>query len=590
MVRAFLAVAFLPHLLLTRSPAVLAYSDDISSYAHRSSGAQHAILTTTNAAWMSGRWGVGFRFPGGRFMEENRRCGNRTYPVEPLLDQLTSNYTAGTGPSWIIAGLSRGAAGDSYNSIHPVLTGLDDTNGTLYTPSRNGNSDHFETILRYVKKNSDLKVIAYLATEGPAKTKHGYTRAYDYVEGKAYVRCPKVQRKNPGRCTAAMRVWIDAVHGWYGTTDDSDPAAIVAALHLAFAEKIVRPYVQKFAGRVDGYWFDHAEHSDVDLLDTVIGEEDPKAAISFNMGRNVPLAVNSPGREDYTSGHPIPLRQGAPGRQENEILVTSIEGTLDGYIRKKTPDDWVHEYRRTTEDSDLAKRLEAGRRSEKKALPSLGHLFMPSSDTSWNGIGARVGWKDPMARMWLGRVLEAGGTWTWNVPRRRNNGCVDSAILDHQHVAFMQRVADITELRRCIGEAKRETSKKEHMQNLVKEGKRNCRKLPKAIRRECHKSNKQIYKTMLAKVFTKGTCENISDAEDREKCEEEKIKIHIELTNKAYRARLSDCARYEQTLWNEGRDDRLSARSELNHMRDARWRKYRDTKLRARLEWRTSSN
>eukprot|EP00588_Corethron_pennatum_P015249 CAMPEP_0194279480 /NCGR_PEP_ID=MMETSP0169-20130528/13952_1 /TAXON_ID=218684 /ORGANISM="Corethron pennatum, Strain L29A3" /LENGTH=585 /DNA_ID=CAMNT_0039023907 /DNA_START=220 /DNA_END=1977 /DNA_ORIENTATION=+ len=547
----------------------------------RPSGAQRAILTTTNAAWMSGKWGVGYRFPGGRWLEQDRKCGkNGTYPVEPLLDQITSGFIAGTGPSWLIIGLSQGAAGDTYTSLHPVLTGLDDTNGTLYTPSRDGAADHFETILRYVKKNSDLKVIAYLATEGPAKLKHGYTRAYDYVR-RQYVACPYVQDTDPGKCTAAMRVWIDAVHGWYGTTDDSDRATLKATLHRAYAEKIVRPYVQKFAGRVDGYWFDHAETGDVDLLDAVIGEEDPKAAIAFNTGQNVPLTVNSPGREDYTGGHPLPLKYGPPSRQENEVLVTSIERTSDGYIRKNPPDNWYAGY----DIDQLTKIFEADGRSE-KMLPSLGHLFMPSSDNSWNGVGAKVGWNDPLARMWMGRVLEGGGSWTWNVPRQKNNGCIAASTLDERHVEFMRRVADIRELRRCIAEAKRETpNKKEHMQNLVKEDRRRCRKLPKLIRKECHKSNKRIFKTLLAKVFTGGVCEIISDVEDREKCEDEKNQILYELANKAYRARVSDCARDEQMLWREGRNDRLRARSKWGDGQLARWRMKRDAKLSARLEW-----
>jgi len=61
----------------------------------------------------------------------------------------------------------------------------------------------------------------------------------------------------------------------------------------------------------------------------------------------------------------------------------------------------------TIEESDNGFMIKDGK-------ASLGHMFMPMME-KWN-LGDTVMWPEDQAVEWMGRVLNAGGAWTWNVP------------------------------------------------------------------------------------------------------------------------------------------------------------------------------
>ena len=107
----------------------------------------------------------------------------------------------------------------------------------------------------------------------------------------------------------------------------------------------------------------------------------PNAVIAFNNGQKIPLTNNNPAYENFTSGHPTPIAQVPASDVANLPMLTSLEGTPDGYF-----DD-------------------AGRKS-------LGHMFMPMQ-TRWNS--GSIVWTLEQAVDWQGRATNAGGAWTWNV-------------------------------------------------------------------------------------------------------------------------------------------------------------------------------
>ena len=114
-------------------------------------------LTSFQHVQMSGRWGIGYRIGATKDM-------NLYYDVDAFIEQLR---TIGGDPGWIIINLSGPALdGDVYLTYNPTLWEI----GNVHATPGPNDRDLFGEILKKVKAEG-LKVIAYMATQGPGMCK-----------------------------------------------------------------------------------------------------------------------------------------------------------------------------------------------------------------------------------------------------------------------------------------------------------------------------------------------------------------------------------------------------------------------------------
>lgn len=335
-----------------------------------------AILSSSNAyaqvpkaEWMSGGWGIGFRF------RADDKVDMDSWDAEILADQIAEM----PGVSYVIFNLSDAAHGDAYIAPHSVLSVL--TPGATPTSPdadpMNGRDLFMDMAVAFQARG--IKVIAYCATQGPAMLKHGAEKAFDSVED------------NDGNYTSvAMDNWATYITQEYGNTTDE-------TYKEAYAEVIIDEYAKRYGTLIDGWWFDHASHGNIPLLHQTVTAYNPDTVIAFNDGQKIPLINNNPGYEDYTFGHPTPIANTPSSSDLNLPMLTSIEDTAEGYF-------------------------------EADGKQSLGHMFIPIQKT-WNS-GDLV-WTQEQGSEWLGRCLKAGGAWTWNVDLTDNQSILraDTVVL-----------------------------------------------------------------------------------------------------------------------------------------------------------------
>ncbi|KAL7551359.1 hypothetical protein ACHAWF_014548 [Thalassiosira exigua] len=296
------------------------------------------------AGWMSGKWGIGWRIR-----------AVRRYNVRRLVNQLR-RIRGGFG--YVLFNLSQGASGDRYLAPHSVLSAMN--------PGQCPKRDLFGELATAFQK-ANVKVIAYMATEGPTKLKHGRRNAYDWN----------------GKTSPSVDNWTAYVEERYGSSS-------AGTLKKAYAEVIVKEFADRYGSKIDGWWFDHASFGSIPDVHKTVKDANPKALLSFSnhiWWRHGGLRNNNPGYEDFTSGHPIPMRRGPANNTWNYPMVTSIEGSDHGYFYEE-------------------------------GESSLGHVFMPMYGR-WNN-GGKIVWPRDQAVEWMGRVLDAGGAWTWNIPSHDN--------------------------------------------------------------------------------------------------------------------------------------------------------------------------
>lgn len=267
-------------------------------------------------------------------------------PQELDVNHLVEQVKTIPGLSYVLFNLSNGADGSKYTASHSVLSKI--------SPGSCSERDLFGELATAFQAEG-YKVLAYMATEGPAKLHHGP----DHGRGPQSV--------------ANWKAWVK----WKYGSDDID------TLKKAYAEVIVREFAQRYGTKIDGWWFDHASVGNIELIHKEITQANPTAVISFNCGKLGITENSHPDYEDDTFGHPTPLRRVPASSDKNLAMVTSIEATENGFVIKD-------------------------------GKPSLGHLFMPMKNR-WNS-GADVVWTEAQAVEWMQRVLQAGGAWTWNVP------------------------------------------------------------------------------------------------------------------------------------------------------------------------------
>jgi hypothetical protein len=302
------------------------------------------------AQWMSGQWGIGWRIRAG----DNQWI--RGFKVNRLVEQVKTI----PGLSYVLFNLSDGANGSAYTAPHSVLSNVD--------PGSCSERDLFGELATAFQA-AGYKVLVYMATEGPAKLKHG---------------------PNHGRGPESVGKWNAWVKKQYGKDD-------VDTLKKAYAEVIVREFAQRYGTKIDGWWFDHASFGNIELIHKEITRANPKTIVAFNSGKLGVTANSNPDYEDYTLGHPTPMRRAPANSKSNLRMVTDIEETKNGFCIKD-------------------------------GKSSLGHMFMPMKNR-WNS-GEDIVWPEAQAVEWMQRVLKAGGAWTWNVPFNDKTSQLDPVDVD----------------------------------------------------------------------------------------------------------------------------------------------------------------
>lgn len=359
---------------------------------------------TSNAAWMSGQFGIGFRIPSGDWIEKREVCFNQPPDWTGLVAQVKD-----TGASWVIVNLSAGAFGDTWMAPHSVLSPIFGTElaatdcSTTAPTSLMPTVDYFQDILdAFAVEN--IKVVAYVATQGPAMLKFGTRKAGDVIPnctgGTTWDQCGS----GTTCCSPNLQgfvQWMEAKYNEYPLT--------LETVHLSFANDVIAEYAKRYGSQIAGWWFDHARFGNKEAIRSAIVAHNPNAAIAFNdVGYHVPLNIWAPGVEDYTGGHPNPIAGNPPTNPSNDRnlgMVTSIEDTGTGYFT-------------------------SGGHS------SLGHAFLPTG-TRWNGVGLAVDWPEDRANEWFHRIIDAHGAVTWNLPRA-SNGVTNYVLLDPLHLDLVQ--------------------------------------------------------------------------------------------------------------------------------------------------------
>lgn len=293
------------------------------------------------ADWMSGEFGVSW------VMSLRSRGHINNWDVAATVNQVKSI----PGVKYVLFNLSQGAYGDQYLAPHSVLSDIN----PLSTPDND--RDLFKEVAEAFKAEG-IKVIAYMACQGPAMLKHGarYTHDAQLVDGEWY--------------SQSMVNWADHVRDVYRSNNR-------ATFKKAYGEIIFAEYAERYGTLVDGWWFDNgSDNYDAQLLYDIAKEHNPNAVVASNGHKSY---------MDYRNGHPHPVaNDGSLPASDNVNLpmLTDIEATPNGYFTEGT--------------------------GEK----TLGHMYMPLQ-RKWTS-GAIV-WTVAQGADWKGRCLEAGGSWTWSV-------------------------------------------------------------------------------------------------------------------------------------------------------------------------------
>ncbi|MDF7826670.1 Ig domain-containing protein [Pontiellaceae bacterium B12227] len=310
------------------------------------------VSAQPEADWMSGKWGIGWRFRA----DEKDEIAN--WDVDTLVSQVKSIF----GVDYVVFNLSDGAHGDAFVAPHSVLTAI--------TPSATPNDDRdlfMEMATAFQAEG--IKVIAYIAAQGPAMLKHGAESAFDSIEISSNV-----------FTSVAMDNWSNYVYSVYNIADFADEREMYKR---AFGEVILDEYAARYGSLIDGWWFDNGdENYDAELVYAIAKQHNPHVAV----GTSSTLSQNT----DFLNGHPVPLKQYPANDLINLPMLTAIEATPGGYLYIGTKSN-------------------------------LGHMFMALGEL-WN-IGDIV-WPLDQAADWMTRCLNAGGAWTWNVDLDDDNSMI----------------------------------------------------------------------------------------------------------------------------------------------------------------------
>lgn len=353
------------------------------------------------AHWMQGHWGISYRIPGGDTAYSGSVVAD--YQVTAAVDKIASF----PGLKWVQLNLTNGAFGDRFivpvaevEAVNP-LSAPNSVND-LYDPTLPG-SDLFGQIALALQ-DKGIKVIAYIATQGPAMLKHGADKAMDLDDSIANCKSTRPTVSDPDTqvyCSENMNRWRDHVLANYPAT----------SLHRSFElamVNIVETLSLRYANLIDGWWFDHATYGDIDLLHAAALAGNSDAAVSFNQGEKVPLSNNPDIMEDYTFGHPTPLVNSVSSDDKNLPMLTSIEATANGVFVGSEGD-----------------------------TDSLGHMFMPLQQ-AWNG--GTVVFSETKGSDWLNRALKAGGALTWALSQEGSTANGEARVISEPQAKLLRRM------------------------------------------------------------------------------------------------------------------------------------------------------
>jgi|GEM_PF-4425457 len=345
-------------------------------------GLTATLTSETHAAikadWMQSKWGISYRISGGDETLNGKHSVTKyksrvaDYDVEAAVEQLA----AIPGLDWVQINITNGAFGDRFIAPLDIIEQIN----PLSTPSR----DLFGELATALQAKN-IKVVAYVATQGPAMMKHGALKALDYDPSIPNCKKRKPTVSDPDTrvyCSANMNRWRDKVLDLYPGDE-----TLYRKFEIAMAEQVVGEFARQYGNKIDGWWFDHSENGgDKTLLKSAVLSGNSQAIMTFNEGEKIPLTNNSPGYEDFTFGHPTPMVKAVASSDVNLPMIETLENS--GAILY-------------------------GPNGE----PSLGHIFPPMQE-QWTTRD--VVFSEAKASEWLQRLNNVGGALTWAVAL--NNG------------------------------------------------------------------------------------------------------------------------------------------------------------------------
>lgn len=310
------------------------------------------------------------------------------------MQDAVDHIAAIPGVTWVMINITNGAFGDRFTAPLSTVESIN----PLSTPTR----DLFQELVDAFDAEG-IRVIAYIATQGPAMLKHGAERAIDFDD--TIPNC-KASRPEPTDadsqvyCSANMNRWRDEVLSLYTGTE-----SLHTKFKMAMADEVVELFAVRYGNKIDGWWFDHAGFGDIPRLRSAALQGNANAIFAFNDGQKVPLTNNNPGDEDYTFGHPTPVAQAVPQDDVNLPMLESIENPGPIFYGPQSQE-------------------------------SLGHMFMPFQE-AWNN-GQTV-FSVAKASEWLDRATAAGGAITWSVAQEGDLSAGEPRVLASAQTELMTR-------------------------------------------------------------------------------------------------------------------------------------------------------
>ncbi|MEP4889936.1 MAG: LamG-like jellyroll fold domain-containing protein [Aliiglaciecola sp.] len=359
------------------------------------------------ADWMQGNWGISFRISGGDVSQQESHVNE--YQVRPAVEQIASI----PGLTWLQVNLTNGAFGDRFIVPVPEVEAINpnaapNSINDLYDPTLPGR-DLFEQIALGLQAKG-IKVVVYIATQGPGMLKHGAEKSMDYdpsiideTDGSA-CKSTKPNKKDADTqvyCSASMNRWRDYVLVNYPST----------SLHHSFQlalVNIVETLSLRYGTLIDGWWFDHATYGDYALLPDAARAGNSDAVVALGLAEDVHLGNNPEVQEDYTGGHPTPLTRTISSSDTNLPMLTAIEATENGYFPAVGDD-----------------------------VDAVGHMFMPLQQ-SWNG--GTVVFSEAKGSDWLNRALNAKGAYSWALSHEGSISGGEPLLISQPQVKLMTRI------------------------------------------------------------------------------------------------------------------------------------------------------
>ncbi|WP_342804741.1 LamG-like jellyroll fold domain-containing protein [Alteromonas sp. M12] len=359
------------------------------------------------AEWMQGNWGISFRISGGDVSQQESHVNE--YQVRPAVEQIASI----PGLTWLQVNLTNGAFGDRFIVPVPEVEAINpnaapNSINDLYDPTLPGR-DLFEQIALGLQAKG-IKVVVYIATQGPGMLKHGAEKSMDYdpsiideTDGSA-CKSTKPNKKDADTqvyCSASMNRWRDYVLVNYPST----------SLHHSFQlalVNIVETLSLRYGTLIDGWWFDHATYGDYALLPDAARAGNSDAVVALGLAEDVHLENNPEVQEDYTGGHPTPLTRTISSSDTNLPMLTAIEATENGYFPAVGDD-----------------------------VDAVGHMFMPLQQ-SWNG--GTVVFSEAKGSDWLNRALNAKGAYSWALSHEGSISGGEPLLISQPQVKLMTRI------------------------------------------------------------------------------------------------------------------------------------------------------